>query len=412
MIGIFLRAFRRERFESLYRRAMMNAVVDSSFDGIAIADRDGRIELLNPAAAHIVGRAERTLVGREIRSVLPSSPEIEALYETDEHGGKRASLAGPLEFLLGDGDDAKTIEMVVSSARLALNRSPSGGGADEQIVYIYTFRDITDRKRAEDAQKRATDEANAANRAKTEFLANMSHELRTPLNAIIGFSDIIKNEMMGPVGAAQYLEYISDIHSSGHHLLEVVNDILDMSKIECGEMKMMEGTVQVPHVVESSTRLVAERAKTAELDLRRDLQPGLPPLMGDDRMIKQMLLNLLSNAIKFTPAGGTITVGAWVVGGGDMILQVADTGVGIRTEDLERIMEPFGQADTSLAREYEGTGLGLPLVKSMVEMHQGTIAVKSEVGVGTTVTLRFPARRVGEFPAVADEAGEEVAVVA
>ncbi|MEX2455571.1 MAG: CHASE2 domain-containing protein [Rhodospirillaceae bacterium] len=397
--------FRRERMESLYRRAMMGAVVDSSFDGIAIADRDGNIELLNPSAVRLLGREEREMYGVPIHSILPWSAEIEAFYGTGEVGGIQAGVLGPMELSLPYDGDTLTIELIVSSARLNLSNRTAGGSREERIVYIYMFRDITERKRAEEAQKRATEEATAANRAKTEFLHNMSHELRTPLNAIIGFSDIIRNEMMGPVGVPQYLEYVGDINNSGQHLLQVVNDILDMSKIESGQVELIESEVFLPHVVEGSVRLVEERARTAGQTLEVELASGLPELRGDERMIKQMLLNLLTNAVKFTPQGGRVTVAAYTDDGGGIVMLVRDTGIGIDICDFERIMEPFGQADASLSREYEGTGLGLPLVKSMVELHQGRLALESEVGVGSVFSLIFPPERsVTMLPAGSIEA--------
>ena len=386
--------FRRERMESMYRRAMMGAVVDSSFDGIAIADREGNIELVNPSATQFLGRDEEELIGAPIRSVLPWSPEIQALYETDEDGMKKATVVGPIELSLELRGEMLTIELIVSSARLTLQGSNGRDAPDERVVYIYMFRDITDRKRVEEAQRLATEEANAANRAKTEFLHNMSHELRTPLNAIIGFSDIIKNEMMGPIGVAQYLEYIRDINNSGQHLLQVVNDILDMSKIESGQMQLVETEVYLPHVVEASRRLVEERAKKADLAIDIDVPSELPELSGDERMIKQMLLNLLTNSIKFTPQGGRILVKAEREDDGGTVVRIRDTGIGIAAKDFEKIMEPFGQADASLAREYEGTGLGLPLVRSMIELHGGRLSLESEVGVGTVVSLHFPPERV------------------
>lgn len=392
--------FRRERLESLYRRAMMSAVVDSSFDGIAIADGDGNLELINPSALRVLDCDEKAVLGRPIHDTLPWSEEIAPIYQEDETGAKHATVVGPLELGFDRQDETITIEMIVTSARLNLNRSSRGGEGEQRIVYIYMFRDITDRKRVEEAQRLATEEANAANRAKTEFLHNMSHELRTPLNAIIGFSDIVRNEMMGPVGVPQYLEYIRDINNSGQHLLQVVNDILDMSKIESGQIELSESEVYLPHVIQASVRLVEERSRQAEQVVQIAAPSGVPEIKGDERLIKQMLLNLLSNAVKFTPAGGTITVEAECLPDGEVALHVRDTGIGIDAKDFDRIMEPFGQADASLAREYEGTGLGLPLVKSMIELHGGRIAVESEVGIGSTFTLYFPAeRRVPARPA-------------
>lgn len=393
-------AFQRERFESMYRRAMMDAVVHSSFDGIMIADRDGNIELCNPSAIRLTGLSEDALQGVPIHSVLPSSVEIESLYGDRD---RKTNVAGPLELKLARRGEELTIEMIVTSARLSLNASGGSEGAVDNIVYIYTFRNVSDRKRTEKVQNKAIEVATAANRAKTEFLANMSHELRTPLNAIIGFSDVMKNEMMGPIGVDRYREYITDINGSGLHLLSVVNDILDMSKIESGEMKLVEDELFIPDIINSSLRLVEERAKGANLATQVELPDNLPKLTGDARIIKQMLLNLLTNAIKFTPDGGIVSVGGHVDNTGDMLIRVRDTGIGIAQEDFDRILEPFGQADASLEREYEGTGLGLPLVKAMIELHQGELEMQSEVGVGTMVGLRFPqCRTVPHRSAAAD----------
>lgn len=385
-------AFRRERFEALYRRAMMGAVVDSGFDGIMIADSEGGVELFNPSALRITGLEADAMQGEPIHSILPWSAEIETLYGTSDGAG-RANVVGPLELSLMRGPDELTVEMIVTSARLSLNTSGKKGGATERIVYIYTFRDISDRKQGEQAQKRATEVATAANRAKTEFLANMSHELRTPLNAIIGFSDIMKGELMGPLGAEQYREYIRDINGSGQHLLEVVNDILDMSKIESGEMTLIEDDIRIQNVIDASKRLVEERANAADLTLETDIADNLPELVADERLVKQMLLNLLTNAIKFTPAEGVVTVGARCAEDETVVVWVRDTGIGIDIADFDKILEPFGQADASLSREYEGTGLGLPLVKSMIELHQGRLEMDSTPGEGTEVRLRFPRER-------------------
>jgi signal transduction histidine kinase len=280
--------------------------------------------------------------------------------------------------------------MIVSSSRLNVSRHLLERRHFDRTVYIYTFQDITARKRAEEAQIRATEEAKAANRAKTEFLATMSHELRTPLNAVIGFSEIMKTEALGPLGTPQYKDYMEDIHASGAHLLAVINDILDMSRIEAGEMKPAEERMEIARVVNAAVRLIVERAAKGKVALKTDLPADLPSLYADERMIKQILLNLLSNAVKFTPEGGRVTTGATVQTDGGISLWVADTGIGIAAEHMEVVLQPFGQADSRLERKYEGTGLGLPLVKAMVELHDGTLEIASAKGEGTTVTAHFP----------------------
>lgn len=246
----------------------------------------------------------------------------------------------------------------------------------------------------EENLRTAQRQAEMANRTKSEFLAAMSHELRTPLNAILGFSEIMKNELMGPLGKPEYKDYAGDIHDSGTHLLEVINDILDISKIEAGKLELKEERVNVNDIINKSVRLMKERAENAGFDITIEIEPDLPLLFVDARLVKQNLINLLSNAIKFTPQGGHITVRAMFDDDGAIAMAVSDTGIGIAAEDIDHVLAPFGQVDSSLSRKYEGTGLGLPLVKSFIELHGGTLTIDSTIGLGTTVTIRFPVERV------------------
>jgi signal transduction histidine kinase len=239
----------------------------------------------------------------------------------------------------------------------------------------------------------AMNEAQTADRAKSEFLANMSHELRTPLNAIIGFSEILKGEVLGPLGGAKYQQYAEDIHGSGRHLLEIINDILDLSRIEAGHMELNETMVAPAAVIAACNTLVRQRAEAAQLDLTIEQDPSLPRLRADERVLKQVLLNLLSNAIKFTAPGGLVRLRTERAPDGGFRVIVADTGIGIAPADIPRVLMPFGQVDGSLARSYEGTGLGLPLAKSLIELHGGRLDVASELGRGTTITVSLPAER-------------------
>jgi signal transduction histidine kinase len=241
--------------------------------------------------------------------------------------------------------------------------------------------------------KQANFELAAANRAKSEFLANVSHELRTPLNAIIGFSELMIGEMFGPLGE-RYAEYIRDIHDSGQHLLTVINDILDLSKIEAGRMEMAEEIFDLRGTIDSILRMAGERAAAGGIAVEVDLPEPSPRLSADERMIKQILINLLSNAIKFTASGGRIAVAAAVQQDGGIAVSVTDTGIGIPADDLPNLCSPFWQIDRGLNRKFEGTGLGLSLCKRMTEMHGGQLVIESEVGVGTTVTVRLPAARL------------------
>ena len=236
-------------------------------------------------------------------------------------------------------------------------------------------------------------EAERASRSKSEFLANMSHELRTPLNAIIGFSEILRSEIFGKLGAPRYRDYAADIHTSGNHLLSIINDILDMAKIESGRLELKENECELGEVIDGALRLLADRAEMAGVKLVRELPPGGLALYADQRALKQILINLVNNAVKFTPQGGTITIAGARDASGSVVLSVSDTGIGIAPEALKRVLEPFIQADGGLSRQYEGTGLGLPITKALTELHEGTLDIDSVVGQGTKVRITLPAQR-------------------
>jgi two-component system cell cycle sensor histidine kinase PleC len=219
----------------------------------------------------------------------------------------------------------------------------------------------------------------------------MSHELRTPLNAIIGFSDMMIGQYFGPVGDQHYVGYVADIHRSGHLLLNIINDILDLSKIEAGRMELYRETVEIHDIVESCRRLIMGRAENAGLTLCAEWSVQGPLMLdADPTKLKQVLLNLLSNAVKFTPHGGRITVSIRALAGDRMELSVADTGIGMTPADLAVAMEPFRQVENSQTRKHQGTGLGLPLVKALVELHGGEFRIESEPGVGTKTTVVLP----------------------
>jgi signal transduction histidine kinase len=221
----------------------------------------------------------------------------------------------------------------------------------------------------------------------------MSHELRTPLNAVIGFSEIMMSETFGELND-HYRSYVKDIHGSGTHLLDIINDVLDLSKAEAGKLELVEDVVEVEGIVEAACRLIRTRAEAMDIALVVNMPQRLPAMRGDARKVKQVLLNLLSNAVKFTSAGGQVMLSASAERLGGLTISVADTGIGIAPEHISKILQPFVQVDSSLARRHQGSGLGLPLALAMMELHGGTLAVESELGSGTTVVINFPAERI------------------
>ena len=242
--------------------------------------------------------------------------------------------------------------------------------------------------------ERSCNEAEAANRAKAAFVANLSHELRTPLNAIIGFSEIMREQMFGPLGDPHYDQYAADILRSGQHLLDIVDGILDLSKAEAGEIELRESVVDLPELLDATVRAVRAAYRHHPFDLVLSLPDEPLQLWGDAQRLKQILFNLLSNAVKFTPNGGRIEVAVSVSPTNGLELKVSDSGVGIAAKDLDRVMAPFQQAHNDLDRRYRGTGLGLPLTDALVRLHGGALTLDSRIGEGTVATVRLPGERV------------------
>jgi PAS domain S-box-containing protein len=253
--------------------------------------------------------------------------------------------------------------------------------------------DISGRKAIQDEHVRSRNAAQYANRTKTQFLANMSHELRTPLNAILGFSEMIEREIYGPINP-KFIGYAGDIHRSGNLLLALVNDVLDLAKREAGKLELRESDLSIPDLIGECVSLVRERAKKAGLKILCDLPVALPRLRADERVVKQLLLNSLSNALKFTPEGGRVTVDACADPRSGYRLVVSDTGIGMSSLEIEIALSPFAQIDSKLARKHEGTGPGLPICRSLMELHGGELSVKSAPNARTTLTAQFPSSRI------------------
>jgi PAS domain S-box-containing protein len=281
--------------------------------------------------------------------------------------------------------DRQRIPFHFSGVRFALDGEP---------CVVGTGFDISERRAAELAISHARDQALSASRTKSDFLANMSHELRTPLNAIIGFSDLMQSESFGPLGNPKYKGYARDINRSGAHLLELINDILDVSVIEAGKLELLESEQDIRKIVESVVPLIAAKAEANEISISVHMPDRLPLLRADSRRVKQILLNLLSNAVKFSPKGGTVLVKVAHDDGRGVSIAVSDNGVGMSKDEIRLAMTPFGRTKQAFIREIEGTGLGLPLCSSLIAAHGGTMGIESMPGSGTTVTVHFPPERV------------------
>ncbi len=362
----------------------LSRTVEQSPSLVIITDTEGSIEYANPKFLEVSGYTLEEVIGQNPRLVKSEDtpPEVfEDLWETIK-GGK--SWRGELEERRKDGSYFWTAAII----------SPIRDETGRNTHFVAMYEDITQRKEAEAAMELAIEQAEIANRAKTELLANMSHELRTPLNAIIGFSDAMLKEVFGPLANDKYLDYANDMNNSGTHLLELVNDILDVSAIESGKLRLHEEELDITAVLDASIRLIAHRAGEEKIRLKANYDGNLPKLFADERRIKQIALNLLSNSAKFTEEGGEISVSASMDANGMMEVVFADTGIGMDENEVALALTKFGQVDGSLARKYEGTGLGLPLTQNLVKAHEATFSIESQKGTGTTISIKFPKERV------------------
>lgn len=356
-------------------------------DAIITSDENFMVTSFNSGASRVFGFEESEIVGLDIGLLIP-----EAVRE--RHRGHMEEFSNSAENSRLMTERSEVTGLRRDGSQFPAEASISKFKIFDQLVFVVMLHDVSHRAESIRATQEARKRAEYADRTKTEFIANMSHELRTPLNAIMGFAQMLSQEKHGKMGDSRYGEYATVIVDSGNHLLSLINDILDLSKIDAEKMQVRDEMVDVDAAVESCIRLVSQRAIDAGLDLRSEIQQGLPGLRADRRMTRQILLNLLSNALKFTRSGGEVTVGARTLNDGRLEMWVSDTGIGIAPEDIPTALETFGQIDGALNRLHDGTGLGLPLVKSMAELHGAELKIESAVGEGTTCCVIFPADRV------------------
>ncbi len=364
-----------ERYRTIY---------ESSPDGISFTRLDGSFEDCNHAYSDLLGYSLEEQRKLRFQDITPrkwwdmEERILERLIETGE------PVEFEKEYIHRDG------HVFPVSIQAWLIRDEDG----KPHRLLGRTQDITERKRVEGALIEAKEQAESANRTKTEFLANMSHELRTPLNAVIGFSEVMTRQLFGPMENGKYLQYASDINSSGKHLLDIITDILDISRVETGNIVLDEKVVDVAAVVKSCQRLIMDRAREAKLHFRVDLPVHLPGLYADELRLKQVIINLLSNAIKFTREGGSVTFSVEADENQGFTLTVADCGIGIDERELDLVLTPFYRSSNPDSRRREGAGLGLPLAKSLTELHGGTLEITSQAGIGTTVSVRFGKDRI------------------
>ena len=367
-------------------RRQLSHAIDSISEGFALFDAEERLVLCNQKyldSFPVTGAGIRPgqLYADILHEALAAgdiiaTPSMERIRRQSLTA--RAKALDAVEWEIGGGRWIRATDRI----------TPDGS-----IVGIRT--DVTEWKQRERALFDAKETAELANRTKSEFLANISHELRTPLNAIIGFSELLVSEALGPIGNAHYKDYLSDVLGSARHLLDVINDIIDLARAEAGRFELNEEPTDVTEAANAVLRMMRERAMRGQVTLSTDFADDLPPIRLDPRKLRQILTNLISNAIKFTHEGGSVVVAVRrETAGGDVLIEVIDTGIGMAQEDVPIAFKPFGQIDAKLNRQYEGTGLGLPLTKVMVELHQGEITIDSVLGEGTRVTVRLPAGRV------------------
>jgi PAS domain S-box-containing protein len=381
-INVDITARRKAEKEAAEAHERLVQAVESMADGFVLLDADGRLVICNQQFRDLhPGVADLLESGMHFEDVIRAAATRG--WVKDAKGREEEWIRERLERHRNPGEPF-TVQFGGDTWLRVTERLTADGGN------VSIRADVTDHVLREKALRHAKEEVELAHRAKAEFLTNMTHELRTPLNAIIGFSDVISKETFDPLETPEYREYARDINESGNHLLSLINDVLDISRVELGAMPLRKTLVDVPRLLGSCERFVRERAARGALTLDVEVGEPIPDFHADERRVKQILINLLSNAIKFTPAGGSVRVSGNVTNSEEAVFRVVDTGIGMSPEDVEKALSVFGQADGSLARNYEGAGLGLPLARHLAETHGGTLRVDSVPGAGTTVTVRLP----------------------
>ncbi len=362
----------------------LHAVLDTATDGVVVIDEEGRVVALNRAGEALFGIELNDVQGQIFTTLFARESQPVALeYLTAIKGTGVASV-------LNDGRDVTGRARQGGGIPLFMTMGRIGGNGTQKFCAV--LRDMTAWKKAEQELKEARRAAEQANALKSDFLAKVSHEIRTPLNAILGFTEVIIEERFGPVANERYKEYLQDIHTSGSHVMSLVNDLLDLSKIEAGKLELNFGAVDANRIVAECVSLIQPQAARERVVVRQSLAPRLPNIVADERALRQIVLNLLSNAVKFNEPGGQVIVSTALTDAGHAVIRIRDTGIGMSESEIETALEPFRQIATS--RTTRGTGLGLPLTKALIEANRASFSIKSKKAEGTLVEVAFPPTRV------------------
>ncbi len=371
----------RERDDAIL---LLTSVFDVSEIGIVVTNHSGHIVRVNDAFIRTYGWSRDELINAEVSGLVTPDERVLARENHKEFITKGVRSSGEMKIIRKDGSIANSL---FTAATIELSQ--------KRRFLVTTVMDITLRKQMEQSLRMAKDQADSANRAKSTFLANMSHELRTPLNAILGFSEMMEKETFGPLGSPKYIEYLGDIHMSAHHLLEIINEVLDMSKIEAGRLELEEDIIDIIELIRSVNRMMASKAFGSGLRFIEKFDPKLPFAKGDQRLLRQILINLVTNAVKFSNKGGQIELHAHMADDGRMELIIKDDGIGIPKDKIKYVLEPFGQiSERAENANQRGTGLGLPLAKAMIELHDGSLEIVSDTGEGTAAHIFLPPDRI------------------
>lgn len=397
IVGTFARSNSKSQnlfisaFEARERSELMNAIINTNFDSIVVFDEQDRVYSLNPTGAKMLNWTVEGALGRA-RDAILRLPEDFA----DHQGEARA-----METVITRADgNALDVELTITETVLAPSETKFERRQSSRVYRIYSFRDISERKKAESSMGDTAERAMQADRLKSEFIANMSHELRAPLNSIIGFSEVIKQELYGNIGNPQYKEYAKDIFLCGKHLMTIIDDLLEVSRIASGKVELTDTEIDMERMFAECLQIVRGYPNASKKVISASMRAGCPDLIADKRAVKQILINLLSNAVKFTKEGGSIRLSAAPSTEGGVEIMVSDDGIGIPATEMSRITDAFHQIDQSDHRKNSGTGLGLHIVQSLAQLHGGHIAVTSTVNSGTQVRVIFPPERNGTAPNV------------